>query len=165
MVPLLLHHFLSWKFLHCLQSLCSYYSVFCGCCGNCFMSSLFCVVVMSLVLGPFLQFLIHVVVQRLLSRFWGCCYNIFHCCCGSHSSSLLCVVLLHWQQLFLSFFFLLLQLFKDLLKFSWLLLFMVSRLPWEPLYIITICVVVRSLVVIIFFLFYSIKFFLLIYLF
>ncbi len=70
---------------------------FCGCCGNCFMSSLFCVVIMSPVLGPFLQFLIHVVVQRLCSRFWGCCYNVFHDCCGSHSSSLLCVVLLHCQ--------------------------------------------------------------------
>jgi len=59
------------------------------------MSSLFCVVVMSHVVGPFLQCSIHVVVQRLCSRLWGCCYNVFHGCCGSHSSLLPCVVLLH----------------------------------------------------------------------
>ncbi len=94
---LLLHHSFLWKFLHHSQSLCCYYNVFCCCCGGCFMSSLFCVVVMSHVVVPFFQFSIHVVVQRLCLRFWGCCYNVSHGCCGSHSSSLLCVVLLHCQ--------------------------------------------------------------------
>lgn len=106
------------------------------------MSLLFCVVVMSHVVGPFLQFSIHVVVQRLCSRFRGCCYNVFHGCCGSHSSSLLRVVL------FLPFFTFSCSCSKILLKFSWLLLFMISRLPWEPLYIIIVCIATRSFVVI-----------------
>ncbi len=139
---LLLHHFLSWKFLHHSQSLCCYYSVFCGCCGGCSMSSLFCVVVMSHVVGPFLQCSIHVVVQRFCSRFWGCCYNVFHGCYIASSCSF-------------PFFSFPCSSSKILLKFSWLLLFMVSRLPWEPLYIIIVCVAIRSLVVIIFSLFFS----------
>ncbi len=39
---------------------------------------------------------------------------------------------------------------KILLEFSCLPLFMISRLPWEPLYIIIVYVVVKLLVVIIF---------------